>query len=558
VTTLPAGFRSHVANIGVKDDTDDFVVIAAERAVPVAAVFTRSLFAGPSVGLSRSTVADGSAQAVVVISKNANVATGQQGHDDAVEVARSVAGRLRCEPTDVVLTSTGVIGRRYPMDRIRAGIAALPEVLTSDDAAGPARGMMTTDTVAKLSEAAVAGSTARVVGMAKGVGMIEPDMATHISLLFTDAELSGADLDAVFRRVVDRTFNCVSIDTDTSTSDSSVIMASGAAGPVQLDAFETALEAVALDLTKQIARDGEGAHSLIEVHVDAARDVAQAKRVAKAIVNSPLVKTAVHGGDPNWGRVAIRGHADAAVDPDGLGVHVAVGDALDSTIERELARGRRRRGAWGTARPSALGEQVLLERLAGLALAVDRGVDQARGDGVDPDADGREVAGDRQGHADHAALGGRVAGLADLAVERGHRRDVDDGAALAVLERLGGAHRGGGEADAVERADQVDGDDLLERVEVGGRLVAAVLADGALRPADAGGVDEHRSGPIDLAISTALTMSSVLVTSTLQKAPPISSASSLPLSSCRSAMTTLAPWRPACGPRRLRFPRLHR
>jgi glutamate N-acetyltransferase/amino-acid N-acetyltransferase len=130
-------------------------------------------------------------------------------------------------------------------------------------------------------------------------------MATHISLLFTDAELSSTDLDAAFRRVVDRTFNCVSVDTDTSTSDSSIVMASGAAGPVDAAAFEAALFDVAVDLTKQIARDGEGAHSLIEVHVDQARDSAQAKRVAKAIVNSPLVKTAVHGGDPNWGRVAM-------------------------------------------------------------------------------------------------------------------------------------------------------------------------------------------------------------------------------------------------------------
>jgi glutamate N-acetyltransferase / amino-acid N-acetyltransferase len=305
VTRLPTGFHSHVANIGVKDDTDDFVVIAADRAVPVAGVFTKSRFAGPSVMLSRAQIADGRAHAVVVISKNANVATGSDGHADAVEVAQRVAARLGCEPTDVVLTSTGVIGRRYPIDRIRAGIDALPERLTSDDATGPARGMMTTDTVPKLAEAVVAGSAARVVGMAKGVGMIEPDMATHISLLFTDADLDVADLDAAFRRVVDRTFNCVSIDTDTSTSDSSVIMASGAAGPVDLAAFEAALYDVALDLTKQIARDGEGAHSLIEVHVDAARDLAQAKRVAKAIVNSPLVKTAVHGGDPNWGRVAM-------------------------------------------------------------------------------------------------------------------------------------------------------------------------------------------------------------------------------------------------------------
>ena len=304
-TTLPLGFHSHVANIGVKDDTDDFVVIAADRAVPVAGVFTKSRFAGPSVTLSRAQIADGQARAVVVISKNANVATGAQGHADAVEVAQRVATRLGCEPTDVVITSTGVIGRRYPIDRIRAGIDALPDRLTSNDASGPARGMMTTDTVAKLAEAAVAGSTARIVGMAKGVGMIEPDMATHISLLFTDAEIGTTDLDAAFRRVVDRTFNCVSIDTDTSTSDSSVIMASGAAGPVDLGAFEAALYEVALELTMQIARDGEGAQSLIEVCVDRARDRAQAKRVAKAIVNSPLVKTAVHGGDPNWGRVAM-------------------------------------------------------------------------------------------------------------------------------------------------------------------------------------------------------------------------------------------------------------
>lgn len=305
MTTLPRGFHSHVANIGVKDDTDDFVVIAADRAVPVAAMFTRSRFAGPSVSLSRAQVADGRAAAVVVISKNANVATGTQGHADAIEIAQRVAGRLGCAPTDVVVTSTGVIGRPYPIERIRAGIAALPSELTSTDADRPAHGMMTTDTVAKLAEATVAGSDARIVGMAKGVGMIEPDMATHISLLFTDAEIGADDLGAAFRAVVDRTFNCVSIDTDTSTSDSAVLMASGVAGPVDLAAFEAALYEVALDLTKQIARDGEGAHSLIEVHVDAARDLDQAKRVAKTIVNSPLVKTAVHGGDPNWGRVAM-------------------------------------------------------------------------------------------------------------------------------------------------------------------------------------------------------------------------------------------------------------
>ena len=305
MTDLPLGFSSYVTNLGVKDTTDDFVVVAADTTVPTAAVFTRSLFAGPSVTLSRRHVENRAARAVVVVSKNANVATGPRGIADAHELAETVGERIGADPVDVIITSTGVIGRRYPMETMRAGLAALPSDLPGRDADGPARGMMTTDTVAKIAEATIEGSEARVVGMAKGVGMIEPDMATHISLLFTDAEISGADLDEVFRRVVDRTFNSVSIDTDTSTSDTSVVMASGHAGPVDLAAFEDALGHVCLDLTKQIARDGEGANSLIEVVVDAAADAAQARRVAKAIVNSPLVKTAVHGGDPNWGRVAM-------------------------------------------------------------------------------------------------------------------------------------------------------------------------------------------------------------------------------------------------------------
>ncbi len=177
--------------------------------------------------------------------------------------------------------------------------------------------------------------------MAKGVGMIEPDMATHISLVFTDADVPSDQLDAVFRRVVDRTFNCVSIDTDTSTSDSSVILASGAAGPVDLAAFESALETVCLDLTKQIARDGEGANSLIEVHVDAAADVGQAERVAKTIVNSPLVKTAVHGGDPNWGRVAMAiGKCSDDIDIDQDRVVIRFGDhrGVSRTARRRRAR----------------------------------------------------------------------------------------------------------------------------------------------------------------------------------------------------------------------------
>ena len=305
MTDLPSGFRCHVANIGIKDDTDDFVVISADRRVPAAGVFTRSRFAGPSVVLSRQHLENRHARAIVIVSKNANVANGPAGFDDANTLVEGVATRLGCDATDVLVASTGVIGRRYPIDRVVAGIAALPTQLTGSSADRAAHGIMTTDTIAKVAEASIADSPACVVGIAKGVGMIEPDMATMIAVVLTDAEIDAKRLDPIFRRVVDRTFNCVSIDTDTSTSDTAVVLASGAAGEVDHGALEGALEQVCLALTKMIAIDGEGAETLIEVTVDSARDIAQAKRVAKAIVNSPLVKTAVHGADPNWGRVAM-------------------------------------------------------------------------------------------------------------------------------------------------------------------------------------------------------------------------------------------------------------
>lgn len=319
MTPLPRGFRSYVANVGIKDDTDDLVVIAADRPVPAAGVFTKSRFSGPSVTLSREHLADGYALGIVIVSKNANVANGPDGDADARELAAGVARRLGGSAEEILVASTGVIGRRYPVERLRRGIADIPDPLPDTDADRPAHGMMTTDTVPKIAEATVAGSTARVVGIAKGVGMIEPDMATMIAVILTDAGVEPFELDQLFRRSVDRSFNCVSIDTDTSTSDTAVALASGAAGPVDLDALGAALDAVCIALTKMIASDGEGAETLIEVTVDGARDDAQAKRVAKAIVNSPLVKTAVHGADPNWGRVAMaigKCSDETDIDPD--------------------------------------------------------------------------------------------------------------------------------------------------------------------------------------------------------------------------------------------------
>jgi glutamate N-acetyltransferase / amino-acid N-acetyltransferase len=323
MSELPRGFRCYVANLGVKDDHDDFVVIAAERPVVAAGVFTRSRFAAPCVVTSRAHLADSTARAVVVVSRNANVANGRLGEEDNLALTIAVAERLGCEITEVLVTSTGVIGRRYPIERMLEGVAAMPAQLPEQSVDRAAAAMMTTDTRPKVAEAVIADSDARVVGVAKGAGMIEPNMATMIAVVLTDADVPGSDLAGVFRDVAERTLNCVSIDTDTSTSDTAVVLASGAAGPVDDEAFAAALHDVAMSLAKQIAADGEGAETLIEVLVDGARDRAQAKRVAKSIVNSPLVKTAVHGADPNWGRVAMaigkcEGDEDADIDPDAV------------------------------------------------------------------------------------------------------------------------------------------------------------------------------------------------------------------------------------------------
>jgi glutamate N-acetyltransferase/amino-acid N-acetyltransferase len=211
-----------------------------------------------------------------------------------------------------------------------------------DDAA---EAIMTTDTHTKVERRAIGDGSARVVGIAKGVGMIEPDMATLLAFFFTDAAVDGATLDAVFRRVVERTFNSLSIDTDTSTSDTAIVMANGAAGPVDAGDLETALGEVALSLVRQIATDGEGATKRIEVTVTGGRDDAQAKRVAKAIVNSPLVKTAVHGADPNWGRIAMAiGKCRDETDVDAARVVIAIGGvemyptlADDAALEKAAA-----------------------------------------------------------------------------------------------------------------------------------------------------------------------------------------------------------------------------
>jgi len=323
----PKGFRSCAKNIGIKDNTYDFTVIASDVPASAAGMFTQSRFSGPAVIVSREQVSDGQLQAFVIASKNANVATGEQGLANAREIVHLVANELAIPEGNVLVSSTGVVGRQLPMERIRNGIKGLKAEMQEGQLELSAQAIMTTDTRPKIRSCRV--GNAVLVGMAKGVGMIEPNMATMLSYFMTDARIDPATLKILLKQAVDVSFNMVSIDTDTSTSDTVAIMANGLAGEVDLAAFGQALRTMAIELAQELARDGEGATKLLEVTVQNAASFTQAKRVAKAIVNSPLVKTAVFGADPNWGRVTMAiGKCDEQTDITPEKVSIAFGDIL--------------------------------------------------------------------------------------------------------------------------------------------------------------------------------------------------------------------------------------
>jgi glutamate N-acetyltransferase/amino-acid N-acetyltransferase len=323
----PQGFHCWTTHLGLADEgRDDFSMVISDRPCTSSVVFTKSLFAGPCVTLSKTSIEQTSPRGVLVLAKNANVATGAEGLRNATEIRASVARTVGIEPNALIMASTGVIGVQYPMDTIRTGLDGLGQG-TPLDAHAVARAIMTTDTRAKVSERTVGTSTSTIVGIAKGVGMIEPDMATMLSFVFTDADVPQNTLDRIFRDVVDRTYNSVSIDTDTSTSDTAAIFANGAAGPVPDTEFEQALEEVCTELVKMIASDGEGATKLIVTTVSGASSERQARTVGKSIINSPLVKTMIHGEDPNWGRVLMAiGKCSSEVDIDPGKVRVAFAD----------------------------------------------------------------------------------------------------------------------------------------------------------------------------------------------------------------------------------------
>ncbi len=321
----PRGFRSCAKNLGIRDTTLDFTVIASDVPATAAAMFTKNLFCGAAITVGREHVADGQLQAFVVNSKNANVATGEEGLANIREVGQLVANELQIEPSDILPSSTGVIGWQLPMDKMRAGIAGIGQEMREDQLHLSAEAILTLDTHPKVRARRI--GDAVLVGMVKGSGMIEPNMATMLCYFITDASIPAAHLKPMLKEVVDASFHCLSIDTDTSTSDTVAIMANGLAGEVPLQEFQQAFQEMAIELTKELAADGEGASKMLEVTVNGASSPAQAKRVAKSIVNSPLGKTAIFGADPNWGRVAMAiGKCDEQQDIVPEKVAIAFGD----------------------------------------------------------------------------------------------------------------------------------------------------------------------------------------------------------------------------------------
>jgi len=331
--TSPAGFRAGAAKAGVKDGTDrlDLAVVIADAPCTAHALFTQNTVVAAPVILSRERVASGKAQAIVMNSGNANACT-PDGMDAARRMADDAAAHLGIESSHMLVSSTGVIGVPLPVDRISRAIPSLkPSAEGGHDAA---LAIMTTDTVPKESALSVDIDGVRVTigGMAKGSGMIHPNMATMLSVLTTDARLDSDLARSALKYAADRSLNQVTVDSDTSTNDMVLLLAGGAAGGPELrsgtDAarrFTEALEVLCVDLARKIARDGEGATRLIEATVTGAASEEDARRVARAIVASSLLKAAIYGRDPNWGRIlSAVGNSGAAIDPNAI--DAAIGD----------------------------------------------------------------------------------------------------------------------------------------------------------------------------------------------------------------------------------------
>lgn len=313
--TSPQGFRAGATYAGIKKKAApslDLGILFAEASCVVAGLLTTNKIQSAHISLCRERLQRGRALALVANSGCANACTGEQGLADAAEMAAQTAQAIGAEPEDVLVASTGTTGQPLPIKLIRAGINQI--ILSRDGGHELARAIMTTDTVPKETALAVRAGNSRftIGGIAKGSGMIHPNMATMFCFLTTDAAVELEFLRTALRQAADISLNMISVDGDTSPSDTVLIMANGLAGnePItrgssQADTFQQALQQICIYLAKALARDGEGATRLIEVTVNGALSIAEARLAARTIVSSPLVKTAVHGADPNWGRIIV-------------------------------------------------------------------------------------------------------------------------------------------------------------------------------------------------------------------------------------------------------------
>jgi glutamate N-acetyltransferase/amino-acid N-acetyltransferase len=330
---LAPGFRAAAAACGLKTSSAmaasalDLALVVSDGPCSAAGVFTTNLVKAAPVLYDQEVLAGGAGQirAVIANAGCANACTGPRGLEDARRMAELTAYGLRCQPEQVLVLSTGVIGRHLDMAKVTQGIAEVTSPAAQQGAPAAARAIMTTDTRPKVASRTLEldGRSVTISGFCKGAGMIHPNMATMLAVVTTDAQAAPEVLQGLLREAAARSFNRISVDGDMSTNDTLFLLASGASGVelggAALPAFSAALTELCADLARQIARDGEGATRLIEIRVTGAQDEAQAHTVADSIARSPLVKTAVHGGDPNWGRIlAAAGYSGAALDPDRL------------------------------------------------------------------------------------------------------------------------------------------------------------------------------------------------------------------------------------------------
>ncbi len=326
----PADFRAVGLACGIKEGgTKDLALIVSDREASAAGVFTTNRVQAAPVHLNRAHLKSGTARAIIVNSGNANACTGEPGEQDAARTAHELANTMSISADDVLVNSTGVIGVPLPMDVLLKGAQDAVKSLGETGWEDAAEAIMTTDTRPKTASASfdVEGSTVTVSGMAKGAGMIAPNMATMLSFVVTDAALPASELQSQLTAAVQRSFNCITVDGDMSTNDTVLVLANGASGATLSDGnvepFASALQQVCTSLARQIARDGEGATKLITIEVRGAQNEEDARTVGLSVANSNLVKTAVFGRDPNWGRIlCAAGYSGVNFDPDRAAVSI--------------------------------------------------------------------------------------------------------------------------------------------------------------------------------------------------------------------------------------------